>query len=860
MQKEQVNSQVSNSFTEKDGIERFLSHSAQFCLVAVFGLLPIFFIPSSIAPFEYSKVLWVTSGLLIATLLYSLSVLRSGKMAIAMPWFLYALWGFALVSLISSLFSANIRHSFFGTSIEVHTALFIFILATASTLPLLIGQNKKLLMQTYLLFTACAFLLATYHVLRLVFGASFLPMGVFTGLTDSPLGTWNNLGLFFGLIIILAMVAIEQLPLTRWGQIIFAIGATLSLVMLLVINFFAVWIVLGLTSLVLLMYSLTKHRFSTQTISLTPDSGRVSTVSVALSFAVFFVSVVAIVGGSALGGVISNFSGVSFVEVRPSFPATMDIVRNVYAENAVLGVGPNGFVSAWRLYKDQSINDTIFWASDFTGGYSFVLTAFANTGVLGALLWIIFIGLLLYAGVRMLFMTVHADATWYFIGCSSFVASLYLWGMTFLYIPNTTVLLLAAFFTSVFACAYSVLTPVKKLKFSVAQHKGATVLLVGVVMLVIIGSVSALYGLFKDYASVLIFNNATTALVTGDMSVDEVEDQIRRAYSVSEKDVYMRQLVEYQLLKLNSLLAVEEPSQVEQNRFAEAAGEGIRAGMLAVNRNPTDPLNWSYLGAVYAVLAGTGLEQAVGLANEMYTEAVRLNPKNPLYGLLKARLASQVGDLETARSRVNDAISLKGNYTDALFFLTQIDIAEGRVDDALRTTRSIVTMEPNNPARLYQLGILEASQGNNEAARQAFERAVLLDPNYANARYFLALSFIEIGNIDTALEHLRVVERLNPNNETITQLIQNLESGEVPNIATSDVVQIEERPSVVDDGGAITTSGPSDTPLISPVNIVPSEAENLTDVDSQMDEFQVNEGQVIETNDDEELEDDEIDG
>ena len=87
------------------------------------------------------------------------------------------------------------------------------------------------------------------------------------------------------------------------------------------------------------MYSLTKGRFKEATLGVESKDDS-SVTSIALSAVVFTVSFLFIIGGSALGGVVSNVSNISYVEVRPSFTATADIARSVYAENAFVGIGP----------------------------------------------------------------------------------------------------------------------------------------------------------------------------------------------------------------------------------------------------------------------------------------------------------------------------------------------------------------------------------------------------------------------------------------------------------------------------------------------------------------------------------------
>ena len=822
--------------TAEDTVEVSLRTIAQNIIVIIFGLLPIFFVPVVFAPFGYTKTLLVIVGVLVSCIFFSLSVLRSGSIKISAPWALVAFWGVALVTAVSALLSGDMFDSFIGESVGVHTGFFMLLLATTMSISSVFGQTKTTIMRLYILLTGSAIVLGIFHLLRIIFGADFLTLGVFTTLSSTPLGGWNDLGLFFGLTILLSLVALEQLPLTKWGKILFSAVVGVSLLMLAVVNFFAIWIVLALVSLVQLMYTLTKDRFSEETLPL-QGKAEVSTYSVTLSTAVFIFSLIFIIGGTAVGGFVSEMTNISYVEVRPSLEATVDIGRQVYQENAFVGIGPNKFSDAWRLYKDPSINQTVFWATDFASGNGFITTQFVTGGVFSILAWFVFFGLFLAAGFRMLFKAVHVDRFWYFIGTSSFVAAVYLWSMSFLYNPGPVILLLVAMFTSIMFVAHGTLLSSNGRRFSITSNRRAGFILVGVVMIVIVGSASALFYAGRHYTSVYAFSGAVSGL-NGSTTLEEVEQTIASSYAVTSNDVYARQLASYQIAKMNSLLGLEESTPEQQQAFQAAAANGVNAAQLAVDTDPTDSLNWSTLGGVYSILAAAGVEGAKDRAADAFAKARLFDPTNPSYALLEAQLLSRTGDIEGARALAIAAVQLKQNYTDALFFLTQLDIADGKVEDAIATTRAIISLEPNNPARYYQLGVLESSAENVDNAIAAFSGAIALDTNYANARYFLALAYIQKGDSDAALEQLEVVLTLNPGNTDIESLIAQLKSGVAFEVAPETLLEQIEEPEAVTEGisNEVTASETPDTPLVSSVNSGTGTGEDASEEEASLEE------------------------
>ena len=811
---------------KNDSIEMTLRGVAEYVLVGVFGLLPLMFIPLVYAPFEYSKTFIVIVGIFISCIFFSLSILRSGSIKITAPWALLSFWAVALTSVISAALSGDMRDSFIGESLEVHTAVFAVLLATVMTLWAVLGRSKSSIMRLYILLTGSAIFLGSFHILRVLLGTDFLSFGIFTSFSSSPLGGWNDVGLFFGLTILLSLVALEQLPLTKWGRILFSVVVAVSLAMLAIVNFFAIWIVLALVSLIQLMYVLTKDRFAEKTI---PMQGVPHTpiYSIILSSTVFLLSILFIVGGSAVGGMVSNVTGISHLEVRPSLSATIEIGRQVYQENAFTGIGANKFTDAWRLYKDQSINQTIFWSTDFASGSGFVITEFVTGGIIAVVAWLVFFMMFISSGFKMLFKAVHVDRFWYFIGTSSFVAALYLWSMAIVYSPGPVMLMLTALFTSIVFVARGALIGDAQRRLSITANKRAAFVLVAVVMLVIVGSTSVLYYSGRHYTSVYAYN--TTINDTSDSnSIEESETAILAAYSVTKNDSYLRQIVAYQLNKMGVLMDVAEPSQQQQQVFQTAVSNGINTAQLAIQNDPDDSLNWSAIGAIYSLLAGAGLDDAEERAVESFAKARSLDPSNPIHYLFEAQLHFRTQKLESARSSVMKAIELKSNYAEALFFLTQLDISEGKVDDAIATTKSIISLEPRNPIRFYQLGVLESSNENNKGAIEAFSQAIKIDSNYSNARYLLALTLVKEGNTDDALFHLEEVLRLNPDNTKVKNVIESIQSGDVSDVGIENAPEtILEPENISEEAGEVTASEDPQTPLLSTDN--PAQDTNLID-------------------------------
>lgn len=798
---------------DHDPVAQSLLNVARHILVVVFGLFPLMFIPVAYAPLLYTKVLFVLAGVAIAVIFYALAVLREGEVSITAPFALIAMWGITTAYIISTLLSGDLKDAFVGNGFEVHTTAFMILLAAIASVGLIFRGSKTAVVRLYGLLIASGIVLALYHILRILAGADTLSFGVFNSLTLSPLGSWNGLALYFGLIVLLALVALEQLPLTKLGKWVLACSSGLALIMLAIVNYFAVWAVIAVVSVIMLIYAIArKHYQRTEPMVKEQSNGQLASITFAA--ATLVISLMFILGSSTLATFIVSHTGVEYIEVRPSFSATVDMARYVYNESPIFGVGPNQFVDVWRMYKDPSLNETMFWNTNFESGSGFIPTAFVTTGVLGLIAWVSFLSLLVFSGFRMIFRTSSADRFWTFIGHSSFIAAAYLWGMSFIYTPSATILMLAAVCTGIFFAAYGVLMPQSRpVVLSVAGSRAYGVVFVGIVVLVIFGSVGTLYATGRHYSALYEFNRAFATLDDTD-TIDSLQERIMGAYALSQNDIFVRRIAEYRLAQIEAMLSVAEPTDAEIETFQGAVADGVSAAETATELDPSEPLNWLVLGRIYSALAQAGIADAYERAGAAFDRARALSPTNPAIALLRAQLEARAEDVASARTYAEEAVRMKRNFTEALLFLSQLDILENNVASAIERTESIISIEPNNPARYYQLGILESATGDIASAIAAFERAVALDPQYANARYFLALAYVEDGRTDDALRELAVVAELNPDNQELAALIDQIESG---------ASVIGESGTVLEDGSDITQSDLSETSLVAPVGTVPAE-------------------------------------
>ena len=221
-----------------DVVAATLGKIARNVLIVVLGIVPIFFIPTIVAPVPLSKTTFVAFGVFAALIFFGLSVLRKGTYSFQIAPGLLAMWAVAAVVVAAGLFSGDLRDSFVGEGLEIQTVSFVILMALIASAVSLWKVPKSSIISFYMVLMGSAIVLGLYHLLRLFFGAGFLSLGSITTPTSSPVGGWNDVALFFGLVTVLALMVTQLFPLAKWSRIAVIAAVGLSLIMMSVVNFF----------------------------------------------------------------------------------------------------------------------------------------------------------------------------------------------------------------------------------------------------------------------------------------------------------------------------------------------------------------------------------------------------------------------------------------------------------------------------------------------------------------------------------------------------------------------------------------------------------------------------------------------
>ena len=759
-----MNTTIKNTIFKKP--KKTLDTTVLHLIMLLVFLIPILFLDFLNVPLIIGKGSVLFIIILLAFILWLVARLKDGKFVIPKSSILVAGVIVPIIYLIAAIFSDVPKMSLMGFGYEIGTSMALFLFFIFMFLASTLFQSHKKIFQLYILLLSAGVIVSVYMIIQQ------FSLVTFDFLPRTIVGTYNDTAILFGLTAIIALSTLELIALSKQIKILIAASLFLSLFGLLVINFSFVWQILGIFSLVLFVYG----------ISFFSSKNKERKIPF-FSLIVMLLALLLILPGQTIGNFAAEKFGIADTEIRPSWVGTSEVIKSTVKESPIFGVGPNRFTNAWLTHKPEGINNTIAWNTDFSFGVGIIPSFAVTGGLLGMLAWIIFLAVFIIKGVQSVVMSkIQTDKISRYMMFTSFISAFYLWIISVFYVPNIVCFSFAFLFTGIFIASLVQSGIIKKYSVSFIDDPRLNFISVlGLVILMII-SVSTGYFLFQRLTSVGYFYQYDKAINTyGDLEL--AKEKLKKAISLAPNDTYYRNLSELYVIELNTTLNkdINVSKDTLKAQFNAIAPEIVANALRATEIDRTNYLNWTALARSYTSLLPF-LEQKEGYerAREAYKTAVLYNPQSPALRLLQARLEIINNDNVKAKEYTTEAIAMKGNYTEAIFLLSQLQADEGDLGQAIQSTEVASILAPNDIGVFFQLGFLKYKNEDWEGATSAFERAIELNEFYSNARYFLGLSYEKVGKTTKAIKQFEFIEQLNPDNEEVKSILSNLRRGRNP--------------------------------------------------------------------------------
>jgi tetratricopeptide (TPR) repeat protein len=501
--------------------------------------------------------------------------------------------------------------------------------------------------------------------------------------------------------------------------------------------------------------------------------------SLLVPLSVLAVSLFFLIGGT-LGNALASTLHINVLNVRPSWQSTFSVGQKVYATTPVFGSGPGTFGVEWLKHRDAVLNSTVFWNIDFSSGIGFIPTSFVTTGFVGMLAWVVFLVLFIAFGLRMLILRTPKDAFVRHVALFSFIASLYLFVTAIFDLPNTVILALAFAFAGLFISTsrYGANSQQWGIVFARSPRIGFVVVFSLTILL--LASVVTAYTIVGRYIATIELTKSRVAFSSGNLDTATTFAQNSILFAPSAAAYQIQAGVSS--AQIDRVAASSTISTIAaQQAFQAALSGGINAALTATRLVPSDYQNWLVLGNLYSKVVPLLVPGAYDSAKIAYEKAMLLNPTNPQIPYILAQLNIANKNTKAAKENLKAAITLKQDYTDAIFLLSQLEVRDGNVKEALAASLAAAYFTPNNPSILFQVGILSAAQGDFVGATNALSAAVAANSQFANARYFLSAVYAKKGDIKSALVQMQAIAAMSSDNaKAVAVQLSVLASGKNP--------------------------------------------------------------------------------
>ncbi len=743
---------------------------SRYAYLAGIVLALVLVIPAAWFPFQLTKIAVFAILLLVSVGLF---VASGGVRELLRSHGLYAALLVALLPLtylLSFLFTTSSSVGFSGYGIEADTIVFTIIAFLAFMLSFVYFRTQRtvrLLLSTLFVVFGAAVLFQTISILM------GTPFATFADKSVNLIGKWNDLGLIVGFLTLMLLVRVELMSASLPWKIATIVGGVILTLILGIINFALAWGMVLAFSLILALVKFVTLRFGARDAE--DDAAPRTWLSHAPWFALcaIIISTIFLISGTSLNQQLTSVFPVSSLEVRPSYESTMNVVSDARAGSplrVLVGMGPGTFGEQWLMHKPAEVNQSAFWNLDFNVGFSTITTALGTVGLLGVLAWLIPMLLVIAGIIRAMRSAVlsREDRT---LATAVALGSIFLFVGLILYVPSQNVILLAM---TLAGAAFGFLW-----RQGQAAHEdeaytplGAYASIVVMVVLLVLTLWSTLV-VERRFLAQAFVGKGVAALNAG--SVDDATAAAMRAKMFENNFDANRLLLDAGGVKLQQIANdTSLPVAVAQQRFASTTADTIAAAQAAIDLHPHDYRPQLVLAQLYTFLATLQIQGAGDIARTTYQESRKYNPKNPQVPLFLSRLEFGLNNPQLGQQYLSEALTLKPNYTDAILFLVQLNIANNDLPNAIAAAQAAVQSAPGVGPLWFQLGLLYYSGGDTQNAISALEQAVVIIPSYANAQYFLGLSYYAQNRAQEGIRMFEELSRTNPDNAEVSAILANM--------------------------------------------------------------------------------------
>jgi tetratricopeptide (TPR) repeat protein len=787
-------------------------------LYGLIFLIPLFYLTITPGFLEINKQLILTLLVCVAIIAWMSKMVLENQIFVKKNFILIPVVIFLIFYALSTLFSHYQELSLWGYfGGESHSLVTLLTFVIFFFLLFNYISNKKEINNLVYVFLISGALVVIYGIFQLL-GLYIIPIEIIKNPAFNTVGSVYMFSAYSALLFLSALIfSLKESVL--WKKIALLSGAVIFFIIPMVIYSRSIWLTLFIILSFILAYLVINNQKSKKLIGIV-----LPMLFLTLSIVMFFVN-------------RPIFSLNLPTEIYLNQKTSFDVAFKSFKENSLLGSGPLTYSYVFKKHRPENMSE--LWSVNFENPASYFLNIMSTMGILGTLSFLFLVISIIYFIFSKLNKNIENEKfSLLFLLAST--GWLYLTIFMFLNLMNLTLLFVWWFYLALLLAILNLNQNKTAQSFSAGKNNSKNSLLtVFLSVLLITGLIALIYKNFQKYIGAVKFQKALAlnveeipeleVITTEDnqeINEEEQKEKIKKNQEVLDKRIqeiinklgsavqidpnqamYHRNLANtYFILankrageKMQAELTAEDSNYISNN-LSQAVGFAERT----IEINPNNSNNYINLAQIYEGVIGI-MEEAEEKAVENYKKAAELDPKNPsLYHkignvymimaqmqIVQERSQQQQQQeaqsnpefseetkkhLIKAKKNLNKALEIQNDFKDSRILLAQIAEMEGDLEQAVEIEKETRNLLPNDTQTLLRLGLLFYKQENLEEAKANFQRAIQLDNQYANARYFLGLIYNQENNKEQALEQFRKISELNPDNEEVKKIIDNLEN------------------------------------------------------------------------------------
>lgn len=757
-------------------------------LYIVVSLMPIFFLPFNSDLLETNKQFLLVFLSILMLVLWLAKIVIQSKLSFTNNFLNIFVLLFLAAYFIASIFSKDKYQSFIGFG-SAAAESFITILALGVLYFIVINaaERIKFIKRLVLILILSTSVAAAIAILQLLNIFPFAFWAITKAVAFNTVGTHNALAILNGLAVILAVACLFNRNIDFRIKIALATLSAALLFFTAFLKFWNVLIALIIAMAIYLIFTIFRREENLSRLLLIPM------IIFGLSLVFYFTLIQPFSKNQQLAA--QPFFKNLPTEILPSSKLTMDITKGALKDNLFLGSGPATWVFDYNAYKPKEVNRVAdLWNIRFNKGWSYAFMLPATIGLVGSLFWMLIILVFFIYSLRNVIRLKEIQNSFGSLSLGLFTAWVYLVILQFLY-PMNFVLQFVFWLIMALFIALSTIKSTKdgelKKQFKIEYRPNSPLasIISFVFVVIVVLALIGLYFLGQFYYADIYYNrgiNAINSKTNLQSNIDLLEKSI---FLNPHSDIYYRSLSQaYWLLIQEQAKKISPKDQSQTKQIQFLIDKMLSIAKKATELSPKNVENWIQRAQIYQGLFGF-VGGSEDWTIKSYEEAIKLDPKNPyLYtelsrtyaliaiGAPASDTAKKEDQFKKAEDKINEALILKPDYSQAYILLALIYEQEGRVDEAISRLESASAVLDSDPNALFQLGYLYMKQDKTDQAQLKFEQAVKLVDSFSNARYFLGLIYDQKDMKDKAIEQFEKILTLNQNNQEVKQILKNLKN------------------------------------------------------------------------------------